>query len=435
MSTEHARSGLLSMRRLLGRAVAGRDGRAVGRVNDVIVRLRTEGYPSVTGLVADVGGRRLFVPAGQVDDWTSDPLALTTARVDLRAFERREGEVLLRADILGHRLIDTSTVRLVRAHDLELAPVSGSDEAGWVLVGVDTRPASWWQRIFHESREAVSPDGCRDWSAFEALIGHTPSVLVRAPLSRLHRLKTPQIADLLEAASVEERAELLDRVHADPELEADVFEELDDPDQAKLLRGKSDEDVAAVLAHMRADDAADALMDLPQDRRVPVMERMPAGAARKLRSLLGFNPTSAGGLMALDHLALRETATVADALDAVRSASDQEPQALTTIYAYDDELRLTGAVGLVTLVQADPGGLLATVAEANPVRVGPETDLPDVAVLMTDYNLLVLPVVDEDDRLLGVITVDDALEATLPEPWRRREPGARPAHHTASAGS
>lgn len=421
------RSGSLSLQRLLSRAVTGRDGRELGRVDDVIVRLRPEGYPRVTGLVADVGGRRLFVPAEQVEDLTGEPVALVTARLDLREFERRDGEVLLRTDILGHRLIDTAAARLVRASDLELAP----HPDGWVLVGVDTRPRAWWQRLAHTLRHPGLRDGseeggCRDWSAFEALIGHTPSVLVRAPLARLRRLKTPQLADLLEEASHDEQAELLAQVHTDPELEADVFEELDDHDQTRLLREKPDPEVAGVLAHMRADEAADALMELPQDRRVPVLDLLPIGQRSKVRSLLGFNPTSAGGLMGLDHVVLPASATVTEALVAVRMAGDREPQALATLYIIDESGRLAGAIGLVTLTQADPAAELATVAEPDPVRVRPDTDLPDVAVLMTDYNLLNLPVVDDDDRLLGVITVDDALEATLPDAWRRREPPTRP---------
>jgi Mg/Co/Ni transporter MgtE len=147
---------------------------------------------------------------------------------------------------------------------------------------------------------------------------------------------------------------------------------------------------------------------------------MPPGAARKLRSLLGFNPTSAGGLMGLDHLALPGDITVAEALDAVSLATDHEPLALTTVYVVDEAGRLAGSIGLVALIQADPATALASVAEQEPVRVGADTDLQDVAVLMTDYNLLSLPVVDDDDQLLGVITVDDALEATVPDPWRRR---------------
>ena len=102
---------------------------------DVIVRLRGADYPVVTGLVAAVGGRDIFVPVDQVSSLEADPLRLSSARLDLRHFERRDGEVLLRRDVLGHRLIDVQNARLVRAADLELARDSGE----WVLSGVDTR--------------------------------------------------------------------------------------------------------------------------------------------------------------------------------------------------------------------------------------------------------------------------------------------------------
>lgn len=416
----------LSLSRLLARAVLGAKAQQLGRPHDVIVRLRGAQYPLVTGLVAELGGRRLFVPAELVTDWDSDHLALASARLDLREFERRDGEVLLRTDILGHRLIDIPAARLVRAYDLELA----ATDTGWVLAGVDTRPRSWWRRALarlrrptdHHDYDLEGVGGCRDWKAFEALIGHAPSALTRSPTARLRRLKAPQIADLLEDASRAEQHELLDHVHTDPELEADVFEELDEGEQSRLLRDRTDPDIAAVLARMRADDAADAVMDLPQHRRAPVLELLPAGQATKVRTLLGFNPTSAGGLMGLDFVALAHTGTTAQALDRVRTANTLQPEALTTVFSLDHHQRLRGAASLVALLQAHPDTTLGEVAEPDPVRVGPDTDLPDVAVLMCDYNLLNLPVVDHDDHVIGVITVDDALEATVPDQWRRREP-------------
>ena len=120
---------------LLKRPVTDRRGESLGRLADVIVRLRGADYPLVTGLVAAVGGREVFVPVDQVSSFDSDPLRLSSARLSLRHFERRDGEVLLRADVLGHRLIDVRNARLVRAADLELA----RDGAEWVLAGVDTR--------------------------------------------------------------------------------------------------------------------------------------------------------------------------------------------------------------------------------------------------------------------------------------------------------
>src|SRR6266567_5480863 len=130
----------LRLSRLLRRPIADSRGESIGRVADVIVRLRGADYPLVTGLVAAVGGREIFVPIDQVSSLDGDPLRLSSARLSLRHFERREGEVLLRADVLGHRLIDVQNARLVRAADLELAQ-ERAWEVGreWVLAGVDIR--------------------------------------------------------------------------------------------------------------------------------------------------------------------------------------------------------------------------------------------------------------------------------------------------------
>ena len=126
----------LRLSRLLKRPVTDRGGGSLGRLADVIVRLRGADYPLVTGLVAAVGGREIFVPIDQVSSFDGDPLRLSSARLSLRHFERRDGEVLLRADVLGHRLIDVPNARLVRAADLELV----RDDPEWVVAGVDTRP-------------------------------------------------------------------------------------------------------------------------------------------------------------------------------------------------------------------------------------------------------------------------------------------------------
>jgi CBS domain-containing protein/sporulation protein YlmC with PRC-barrel domain len=405
---------------LLKRPVTDRRGESLGRLADVIVRLRGADYPLVTGLVAAVGGRDVFVPVDQVSSFDTGfdagPLRLSSARLSLRHFERRDGEVLLRADVLGHRLIDVRNARLVRAADLELV----RDGSEWVLSGVDTRrrPRRFgWPAV----PGAPAPGSCRDWHDFEGLIGHAGSALLRGPFARIRRLKPAQIADLLESASKEEETEILGRVHADPELEADVFEELDEDLAARLLGARTDEEIAAVVARMRADDAADAIAELPQPRRRPVLDLLPAGQRAKVLTLMGFSSASAGGLMGVDFIALPARATVAEALARVRSSAQLQPEALTSVHAVGEDGGLRGVARLVTLVQADPADRLIEVSDTDPVRVGPDTDITDVAVLMTDYNLITIPVVDDECRLLGVITVDDVLEITLPAAWRRRE--------------
>jgi CBS domain-containing protein len=412
----------LRLSRLLKRPVADRSGESLGRLADVIVRLRGSDYPLVTGLVATVGGREVFVPIDQVSSFDEDPIRLSSAKLDLRRFERREGEVLLRADVLGHRLIDVQNAHLVRAADLELS----KDGDEWVVTGVDSRRRP--RRLFG-LLAPQSTDGdqvFRDWHDFESLIGHQSSALLRGPFARIRRLKPAQIADLLEDASKEEETEILGRVHDDPELEADVFEELDDDLAAKLLGARTNEEIAAVLARMRADDAADAVAELPQQRRQPVLDLLPPGQRTKVLTLMGFNATSAGGLMGVDFVALPSMTTVREALAGVGQSSLLQPEALTSVHAVDDAGGLRGVATVVTLLQADPGATLIDVSDTDPVRVGADADVMDVAVLMADYNLITIPVVDDRRRLLGVITVDDVLEVTLPDDWRRREAAEPP---------
>jgi len=414
----------LHLSELLKRPVAARDGQPLGRLSDVIVQLRGSELPLVIGGVANVAGRDVFVPLEQVDSFDGEVLKLTSARLDLRHFERRPGEVLLRSDVLGHRLIDVEAGRLVKAADVELEQQNGA----WVLTGVDThRPR---RRLFG-LLGASEPEqhSFREWSRFEPLIGHTPSAVARGPFARIRRLKPAQIADLLEEASKDEETEILGQVHADPELEADVFEELDEELATRLLGARTDADIAAVLARMRADDAADTVAELPQHRRQPVLDLMPAGQRTKVLTLMGFNPTSAGGLMGVEYLALPATTPVSQALAAVGRSETLQPEALTTVHAVDDDGRLAGVAKVVGLLQADPQATLADVCDRDPVRVGADTDVVDVAVLMSDYNLITIPVVDERRHMIGIITVDDVLETTLPDDWRRREAAQPPDAH------
>src|ERR1022692_3261470 len=415
----------LRLSRLLKRPVADSAGESIGRLADVIVRLRGDDYPLVTGIVAAVGGRPIFVPIDQVSTFDGDPLRLASSRLSLKHFDRREGEVLLRADVLGHRLIDVQNAPLVRAADLELA----KDSVEWVLAGVDTRRRP--RRLFGLLGPDAQDDAAvfRDWHDLEWLIGHAGSALLRSPFARIRRLKPAQIADLLENASKEEETEILGRVHADPELEADVFEELNEDLATRLLGARTDEEIAGVLARMRADDAADAIAELPQRRRQPVLDLLPPGQRTKVLTLMGFNSTSAGGLMGVDFLAVPAGGSVGEALDAFSQSSSLQPEALTSVHALDERGRLCGVAKLVTIVQSDPAACLSDVYDDDPVRVGADTDVVDVAVLMSDYNLITIPVVDDRRKMIGVITVDDVLEVTLPEDWRRREAAQPPDAH------
>ena len=399
----------LVLSELLRRTVVDAAGQALGRLGDVIVQLRDEDYPAVSGLVANIGGRQLYVPATEILAWDTARLELASARLDLRTFERRAGEVLLRQDVLGHRLVDIDQPRLITAHDVRLTHA----EDTWIASAIDIRPRGLLHR-----RGAPQ---WRDWAGFEALIGHQGAHLAPSRLGRLHRLRAADLADLIEEATEHEQADLLTRVHAHPDLEADVFEELDEDEANDLLESRKDEDIAELLARMRTDDAADALLDLPQDRRRAVLNLLPEPAQQKITMLLGYQEATAGGLMTMDYLSVPASATITEALHAVSQALPLEPQALVTVYCHDDHNRIVGVVSVITLLQNDPTMTVQTVADPDPIHVHPDADLTEITLAMADYNLLTLPVLDDNDHLIGILTIDDVLEATIPPEWRNMQ--------------
>ena len=400
-------SGTLLLSALVRRTALDSAGQELGRLSDVIVRLHDDHYPAVTGLVAHIGGRELFVPASEILAWDNQRLELASARLDLRPFERRPGEVLLRGDVLGHRLVDVEQSRLVTAHDVHLTRLGD----GWVATAVDIHPRGL---LRHRNEHTW-----RDWSSVEALIGHDISLPSRSRLGGLRRLKPAQLADLIEEASEREQHELLSRVHAHPDLEADVFEELDEDQASDLLEARPDQQIADVLAHMRSDDAADALLDLPQERRQSVLDLLPQLQRHKITILLGYQEATAGGLMSVDYLSVPIASTAADTIRAIAEATDMQPEALVVAFCHDQDQRLAGAISLVALVQSAPATTMETLAEPNPVHVHADADINEVTRAMADYNLLVLPVLDRDDHQIGVLTIDDILEAAI-APERRR---------------
>ena len=407
----------LWLKELVGSRLADRAGERLGRVDDVIVRLAEGGYPPVTGLVGRIAGRRLFVPWDRIGDVTPGRAQLTGETLSLARFERRQGEVLLREDVLGRRMISVESGRLITANDIELALSGGA----WRVVGVEAGIRSPLRRILPR-RLRTQPRETRDfvdWANVEPFVGHVPTSRLLLPLRRLRRLHPAQIADIVEHASHEEGEEIISAVHGDPELEADVFEELNTEHQVEFLKSRSDAEAAAVLAEMGGDDAADLITELDQERRARILALLPPAQQAKLRALLRYNADSAGGLMSPDFISVPEDGTVSDAIAAVRSAEVSE-QIAADVFLTDSEGRLAGAVPLLQLVQHGDGEHLTELKQRGNTHLHPNDDFPEVARMMADFNLTCAPVLDDTEHIIGVITVDDVLEAMLPDSWRRR---------------
>jgi CBS domain-containing protein/sporulation protein YlmC with PRC-barrel domain len=402
---------------LIGAPVLDRAGERLGRLVDLIVRLDGRSvYPPLSGAVASIGGRELFVPMDVIESVDADGLRLRGETLNLGRFERRRGEVLLGKDLSARHVIHVEGARLVRANDIELACIDGR----WTVVGVDTSSRPVFRRILPRIlRRRVKPGPCIDWAQIEPFVSHVPTARLRLPFRKLAKLHPALIADLVEAASHEEGEEIIEAVGQDRELEADVFEELDTEHQVEFLNSRTDSEAARILARMAPDDAVDLLTELDQERRLPILQLMPGPAQRKVRKLLSYNPETAGGLMNPEFIEIPRSGKVNDALEAVRSAKIP-PEAVGVLYASDDEGLLAGTVLLADLVRAQPAAALDEVVRTDPIAVQPDADVHEIVRKMTDFNLAVIPVTDDAGRMLGQITVDDVLELLLPSGWRRQ---------------
>jgi CBS domain-containing protein len=406
---------VLHLSLVVGGELQDRTGGKVGRVDDLIVRLGEGEYPPVAGLLATVAGRQVFVPADEVEEIDHGIVSLRSARLDLQPFRRRPQEVLLKKDVLDRQLINVDGARLVRSNEIEIARLGG-----WYrVVGVDVGFRGLVRRLLPRAlAPSVSSTGFLDWASVEPFTGHVPTVRLRIPHPKLARLHPAQLADLVEAASHLEGEEIIKAVGTDPELEADVFEELEPHHQVEFIADRSDAEAADVLARMESDDAADLVAELPEERREQVIELLPAVQRRRVRTLLGYDPATAGGLMSPDFVCVYAQATHDEVLQRLRM-SHSSPEMLAAVYVMNTRKRLTGVIPLADFIRTDPKLRIGEVAGV-PQRLRPEADLEEVARLMTDFDLAIVPVVDDEERLIGVVTVDDVLELVLPKAWQRR---------------
>ena len=407
----------LILTQLLNSPVLNPAGDEVGRLEDLIVKLGEGGYPPVTGIKVRIGGSEVYVGMSDVQKLAPGEVRLSSHTLHTGTFQRRPGEVLLAADVFGRHLMDVAHGRIVQAHDLVL----GNIEDGWRLLGVDRSPRAMLRRLIpRRARPDLRHHSILDWKDVQPFVGHVPTAKLLMPLQRLRRLHPAQIADLVEAASHEEGEEIIHAVEDDVELTADVFEELDTEHQLEFLKNRSNEEAAKVLGRMAPDDAADLLGELEYDRLTPVLGMMPAPQQHKLRKLLQYHPTTAGGMMNPDYVSVNRGVTARDALERVRTDDKAPHQLLSTVFVTEQDGKFIGGLGVVDLLRGDQGRRVEDIPGLVDTRVSAGADLADVTLIMADYNLTALAVIDGASNLIGAISVDDLLEALVPEDWRNR---------------
>jgi CBS domain-containing protein len=413
---------MLYLSQAIGRPVLDRQGEPIGKVDDLIVAVGDR-YPPVTGLVVATDRRRIFVPWSSAASLDADGARLRTRTIDIGKFRQRPNEILLRADLLDKQIVDIDGRKVVRVNDIRLDEIEGSLR----VVAVDVGAAGLLRRLGFERGYRVLarnlrlplPERYIDWEDVDPVETSIASVKLRVPHAGLAELHPADLADILDQLSPTDRAGVL--ASLDDESIADAMEEMEPEAQVEVMEDLAPERAADILEEMSPDDAADLVADLDQDTRDEILALMERDEAEEVQELLGYPEESAGGIMTTEFVALEEDLTAAEAIDRLRQL---EPDAETIYYVYvvDAEGRLVGVLSLRDLIVAPPRTKIYDVMIRDLVAVGVLADQDEVAEVVAHYNLLAVPVVDDERRLVGIVTVDDALDTVIPTAWKKRLP-------------
>jgi magnesium transporter len=413
---------MLYLSQVIGRPVRDRSDEPIGKVADLIVAVGDR-YPPVTGLVIETDRRRIFLPWTSVDRLDDSGAKLSTLTIDLGKFHQRPDEILLRADLMDKQIVDIDGRKVVRVNDLRLDEVDGALH----LVAVDVGASGLLRRLGVEggmrtiarNLRVQVPEKYIDWEDVDPVETSIASIKLRVPHAGLAELHPADLATIIDQLAPRDRAGVLASLGDDAV--ADAIEEMEPETQVEVLEDLEPGRAADILEEMSPDDAADLVADLSQTTRDEIFALMEKDEKAEVQELLGYPEDSAGGIMTTEFVAVPAHLTAAETIDMLRQL---EPNAETIYYVYvtDDDGRLVGVLSLRDLIVAAPTTFIGDVMIREPVAVGVLADQDEVAEVVAHYNLLAVPVIDEDGRLAGIVTVDDALDTVLPTAWKRRLP-------------
>ena len=409
---------MLYLSQVLGRPIRDLEGERVATVKDVIVRLGSDEHPPVTGLVARYRRRDFFLSRWRMTELNEYGVRLNSDILDLRPFVRRENEVLLARDVLDKQLIDVDGKRVVRVNDVQINEAAGD----YRVTGADVSLQGLWRRLAPAGFVGTkNPVEVLDWADVGYLATDAATVQLKSSSDKLARLHPVEIARLAEALSYHHGSEVVESL--DDETAAETLEEMPAERQAKILADMDQERAADILEWMSPDEAADVLGDLPEEKAEELLGLMEHDEQADVVELLPYEDDTAGGLMTTEFVTLPRALTVGEALARLREMA-QTPNMIYYLYVVEteDSWRLLGVIALRSLILADPSAPLEEVMRTEFQQADPSEPANEVAKRIAEYNLLALPVIDEGGDILGIITVDDAMEILLPKDWRQRLP-------------
>ncbi|UDY24543.1 magnesium transporter MgtE N-terminal domain-containing protein [Nocardioides sp. Kera G14] len=402
--------------RLVGLPIYDPLGEQVGKVRDLVVSVRAEGsQPRVLGMIAEVfGRRRIFVPMTRVTSIDTGQVFIT-GLLNMRRFEQRSTETLVIGQMFDRQVTINSNGVTGTVYDVAMEQARNRD---WVLSRVAVQePAKKFGRGGLRRRGQTH---VVEWHDVTGLAQRSASQPATQLVHAINEMRPADAAQMLHDLPRERRHQVV--ASLDDERLAEVLEELPDDEQVEILEGLDSERAADVLEEMSPEDAADLMNELPPETAAQLLELMEPDEAEDVKRLMSYEEDTAGAMMTPEPVILGPDATIADALAHVRNP-ELTPALAALVYICRPPLeaptgKFLGVAHIQRLLREPPSTLVAGALDSSLEPLRPESTLDEVAAHLATYNLVAAPVVDEDGRLVGAVSVDDLLDHMLPDDWR-----------------
>ena len=403
----------LALSDLIGAPVTDGHGSPAGKVREVALAPQ-ENSSQVTSFVVKTRYGNRLVPVKAIST-IDHGLRVATPAADWTPYAGGEGLLLLERDLLDQQIIDVHGRKVVRVNDIDIHEESGNGHLVLKIGAVDVGARGAMRRLLKgvvpsamlQTLLAKIPPRMIPWE-FVDLIETDPArrVKLKISLDRLAKLHPADIADIVEDLAPAEREAVFETLNE--EVAAETLEEINPKLQVSILSSLDSNRAADIVEEMDPDAAADLLGDMHPDASREILTEMEPEERAEVAELMTFEEDTAAGRMTTDYMALRPSAKVEDAIEMLRNF-EGGLESISTIYIVGDKEKLLGAVPLAKVVLAPPGTPLMMLSTGHMTTVHPGADEKEVAELFDKYNLLTLPVIDEDGVLTGVITADDVI--------------------------
>ena len=413
---------MLYLTDLINKPVEDVNGKIEGNLHDLIATFRPEmPHPEIVALVLK-NTEELLIPFYCVEEMNSTSISLKGFIKDVIPYRVGEKDLYLAGDVLDRQIIDINGVKLECVNNLELMQVNEKFYVANVDMGevgllrrLGIRKVT--QKLAGYFGKELNP-GTIAWHDVELLPGNE-FMRLKVPGNKITELHPADLAEIISDLSRAESKKLLESL--DVKTVADTLEEVEIEFQATLVETMPDERVADVLEEMAPDDAADLLAELPEDRSKELLKLMEVEEAADVRKLLTYHEDTAGGIMTTEFVAVPPDVTAEKAISLLREAW-QEAETIFYVYVTDKKGKLEGVFSLKDLILAQPGTHVSDFMHRRIVSVNLTESQDKVAQVVAKYNLLAVPVIDNNKKLHGIVTADDALDKIIPTSWKKRLP-------------